>query len=509
MPELSPSVPLIKLQGASLVYGSQTVLDHLHWRLMPGEHWAVIGHNGAGKTSLLRLLRGEIRPYFQEVDTPPALTWGFEGTPDSSPLSVRPVSSILSSELQRHYVRQGWQLSGEDIVLSGFGDGYMLYDRPSQKERDAVYALASRLGATHLLDMLAPYMSQGQLRLVLLARALIKKPRLLLLDEPCDGLDAQSQKNMFSILEEICSETSIVCAIHKGEDIPASLTHVMELKAGKIIKSGPLERDKLFAATATEERDYPPIPAAAAELDNPPCPATPTGKQVFRLKNADVYLKRKKILHGLNWEVKTGEQWLLSGPNGSGKTTLLRVLLGEEHVALGGALNWFAKDTPVTLEERQRYTGYVSDWLRNSYGYNLTGRELVLSGLMGSIGFYRSPTPEEEKEADYWLERLNLAVLAEKRLEAMSEGISRRFLLARALAPRPKLLILDEPCSGLDGSARAEFMRQVPLALEHGSQVIFVSHSRADLAGINQLLTHELRLKDGRIDYCGIYKDTS
>lgn len=513
-----------------MAYGSQTVLDSLDWRLMPGEHWAITGRNGAGKTSLLKLLRGEIRPFFQRDGAPLAIAWAFDGAPDTSPLAVRPVSSMLSSELQRHYVRQGWQLSGEDVILSGFGDGYMLYDRPSPDERDAVYALAARLGAAHLLDALAPDMSQGQLRLVLLARALVKKPLLLLLDEPCDGLDAESQKNLFSMLDEICNETSIVCAIHKGEDIPDCLTHALELEAGKIVKSGPLEREAMFAAENTSAMHIHMPSALEREGINSPCSglcektplnapqnqiagsssgAPANGSEiVFRLQNADVYLKRKKILHGLNWEVKNGENWLLSGPNGSGKTTLLRVLLGEEHVALGGSLRWFGRDEheKVTLEERQRYTGYVSDWLRNIYQYDLTGRELVLSGLMGSIGFYRQPLPHEEREADYWLELMGLGNLAAKRFDAMSEGMARRFLLARALAPRPKLLILDEPCSGLDGAARADFMRRVPLAAKHGSQIIFVSHSKADLAGIGHILTHELGLKDGKIEYCGIYK---
>lgn len=496
---------LIELNGASVVYGGHTVLENLFWRLMPGEHWAVVGRNGAGKTTLLRLLRGEIRPYFQKPGAPPTISWAFDAPPDPSPLAVRPLSSMLSPELQRHYVRQGWQLSGEDVILSGFGDGFMLYDRPSAEEREAVYTLAARLGAAHLLDALAPDMSQGQLRLVLLARALIKKPRLLLLDEPCDGLDAESRRNIFALLDEIAPGTSIICALHQSEDIPGCLTHVMELSEGKITSSGLLEREHVFVPPAPGQSTQ-----AAVTAPQHPEPALPEATDttappyIFRLHNADVYLKRKKILHGLNWEVKSGENWLLSGPNGSGKTTLLRVLLGEEHVALGGSLSWFGQNAPVTLEERQRYTGYVSDWLRNSYQYDLTGRELVLSGLMGSVGLYRRPSPQEENAADYWLARLNLSALSEKRLENMSEGVSRRFLLARALAPRPKLLILDEPCSGLDGDARAEFMRLVPLAVAHSSQLIFVSHSPADLAGIRHVITHELRLKDGKIEYCGL-----
>ncbi len=493
------AISLIRLNQASLVYGDTVVLDKLSWQVKAGEHWAVVGHNGAGKTSLLRLLRGEARPHVNysrkaAENFMPPITWNFEGSDDASPLAVRPFCSLLSPDLQRHYIRQGWRLTGEDVILSGFGEGYMLYDAPSQEEKEAVYALASRLGATHLLDALAPDLSQGQLRLLLMARALVKQPRLLLLDEPCDGLDAATQKNIFGILDEVAAQnTTIICAIHRGEDIPACLTHMLELEKGRITRQGAMDAG-IFRMQrkpdATRRQKALPI-------------SGPKGKNVFSMKNADVYLKRKRILHKINWDVSEGEQWLLSGPNGSGKTTLLRVLLGEEHVALGGSLKWFGLEHHVTLEERQKYTGYVSDWLRNNYSYDLTGRELVLSGLHNTVGLYRESTKDELREADYWLERMGLTHMAERPLEKMSEGISRRFLLARAMAPRPKLLILDEPCSGLDGESRERFMQYMPLLAEHGAQIIFVSHSKSDLAGIYPLLTHELALKDGEVEYMG------
>lgn len=495
--------PLINLQHVSLVFGEKRVLDDITWSMRPGEQWAVIGHNGAGKTSLLKLLRGEVRPYRDYTTNAPVpvCTWGFSGEPDSSPLAVRPVSSLLSSELQRHYVRQRWQLRGEEVVLSGFGDGYMLYDEASDAEKNRAYELAASLGATYLLDAMAPDLSQGQLRLLLLARALVKRPKLLLLDEPADGLDAQAQKNVYAAVEEASRQgCGIVCAIHRDDDLPECITHVLELEQGRIVYSG--KRDSRHGNASQGARLFANEPTVAPHSLGQRAGTKPD-EMVFAMRHADVYLQRKRILHDINWEVRTGQQWLLSGPNGSGKTTLLRVLLGQEHVALGGSLSWFGMQGQPTLDERKKYTGYISDWLRNNYHYDLTGRELVLSGLHGTIGLYRESSPEESEEAQAVMEVMGLTHMADQHLDHMSEGTARRFLLARALAPRPRLLILDEPCSGLDAESRKEFLGGLPFVLERGTQIIFVSHSSSDLRIIDPFLTHELRLHHGEAVFCG------
>lgn len=494
-----PDIPLIRLSRASLRYGDKIILNSLDWELWPGRHWAVRGRNGAGKSSFLRLLRGELRPFTEFSRPDPAISWGFEGKPDPSPLAVRPLSSLLSPEIQRHYARQGWNISGEEVLLSGFGDGFLPYSPPSREEKDAVYSLAARLGLTPLLTRPAPELSQGQMRLLLLARALIKQPRLLLLDEPCDGLDEAARKLFFTLLEETALQgVSLVCALHRGEDAPACLGHLLELEQGKLVFQG-------------EFRQSPASPAARRRA---PTPAR-TGQEkkggvIFRLRRACVYLQGKVALRGLEWTVREGEQWLLSGPNGAGKSTLLRLLTGEEHVALGGALSWSGPDgrpkRRITLEERRRYTGYVSDRLRNDYHYDLKGLELILSGLQNSIGLYRAPEKTELAAARRWMRRLKVAAWAETRLEQMSEGIARRFFLARALAPRPRLLILDEPCSGLDSESREIFLRALRHALQEGVQIIFVSHSPGDLALAAPFITHELALKEGRILYSGPWR---
>lgn len=500
-PPVTPVIqaPLVELKNATVRYADKLVLNALNWQIQQGEQWAIAGHNGAGKTTLLKLLRGEVRPFSAQNSY---IGWGFEGKADSSPLAIRPYASLLSSEMQRHYIRQGWLLSGEAVILSGFGDGYMLYDKPDEQQREATYNIASQLGATHLLDTLATNMSQGQLRLVLLARAMVKKPRFLLLDEPFDGLDRENRSNILQATElAVNNGTTIVCALHRDEDIPPFITHLLELEAGSIsAKSRIADAHSLNHEPSTVLNSAESIaPSNQKQKPNPACPLGP----VFCIENGSVYLKRKKVLQDINWQVNSGEQWLLSGHNGSGKSTLLRVLTGEEHIALGGSIRWFGLKRTPTLQERQHYTGYVSDWLRNHFMYDLTGEELVLSGLHGTIGLYRDSSDSERSCAKAWIKKLGLATKAEESLENMSEGTARRFLLARALAPAPKLLILDEPCSGLDGDSRKKILECLPIAIQNCVNMIFVSHSEADLKHIRHLFTHELRLNQGKVEYCG------
>lgn len=503
----TPLLPLIRLHEASVRYGGKIALDSLSWALYPGQHWALFGGNGAGKSTFLRLLRGEIWPVPAQngctealSPSPPVRQWNFEGTPETSPLMARPYARIVSGELHRAFSRlcdtQGWSMPGFELVLSGYGDSFFP-SHPSEEEKDRALAMARQLGAGPLLDKGVGALSQGQLRLLLLARALVTAPRLLLLDEPFDGLDTHARGVMSAAVEAAAPHAALVCSAHRIEDVPPVVTHALCLEGGRAVYQGPLSD---LAADNVPGFAGGSVPVTGAQRASAPVGESrkrARGKSPMpslELENVDVFIERERILHGIYWRVLPGENWRISGPNGSGKSTLLRLLAGLEQAAWGGTYRLFGKKHPP-LPLVQKRLAYLSDRLQATYSYDLTGAELAATGFDGSVGLWRNVRRTEWEKVLHWLELLGLMPEKDTPLSRLSSGTARRFFLARALVGSPRILLLDEPCSGLDAPSRALFLSAVNTAATQGVQVIYVSHHDADIPAC---ITHELRLKDGK-----------
>lgn len=485
------SPPRIEVADVTASLAGRPALRSVTWTLGPGEHWAVLGPNGAGKSTFLRLLRGDLRPdQTVEGATKGTVTWNVAGEDDASPLAIKPVARLVSAEQHRMYVRGGWNITGLGLVLSAFTDSLL----PSPVGEDAEQAAAraaKNLGAGHLLKKRIAAMSQGQLRLVLLARAMVSSPRLLLLDEPFDGLDAASRAALHKAVDRAAQSAAVVLTAHRAQDIPGCVTHVLHLENGRAAECGAMNRETRGGKAA--------VPRVAV-VSSPLAPeifrrVDPEAPYALELENADVYVDRAKILHGLTWKLPAGENWRIAGDNGSGKSTLLRLVAGLEHVALGGRLRWFGIEHPP-LETRLRETGYLSDRLHATYTYDLTGLDLVLSGFDGSVGLWRRPGKEEREEARRWIDFLGLTAMARTPVSRLSSGTARRFFLARTLAGPIRLLLLDEPCSGLDERARDQFQAALDAVLATGVQCLYVSHHDGD---VPPRVTRELLLSKGRI----------
>ncbi|MDR1360086.1 MAG: ATP-binding cassette domain-containing protein [Deltaproteobacteria bacterium] len=480
--------PLVRLDNVNLRLGRSPVFSGLSLDIQSKEHLAVLGPNGAGKSSLLRLLAGELRP---DQDSPGKIFWAFTDAPDPSPLTARKHARLVSPLAQRNYVRQGWKISGLEILLSGLDNTALLYGETSEKGREEALRLAKSAGAELLLKMKAPAMSQGQLRLALLLRALLSRPDLLLLDEPFDGLDKSAREACLSALGQAADRgCTLVLAGHRKEDLPPLIRRTIRLEMWKNRPAPPGQPEKARK-----------IPAASCpDLRPEKAEQTP----VLELLDVDVYIERAKILSGITWTIRPGEQWLVSGPNGSGKSTLLRLLCGEEFAAFkegaGGILRWFGAPRPDLLSLR-RLVGYVSPRLQDGYDPESTAEEVVVSGLRGSIGLYGgAPTAEERAVAWAWMERMGLLAMRGLPFAQLSSGWGRRFLLARALAGSPPVLLLDEPCSGLDAASRDLFLKSLAVLAARGVQIIHVSHQSEDIA---PFFSHELRLEGGRVAFAG------
>jgi molybdate transport system ATP-binding protein len=223
-------VPLLELEHADLWLAGRRVLHDITWRMMPGEQWLVTGANGSGKSSLLRLLHGQLRPALGGTVSWPAL-----GNPRDV-WQLRKQIAWVSPELQAAY---RYPSTVRACIASGFTSSVGQVRTPTAAETTRVEQLLDELELRPLADRLLSTLSYGQARRALLGRVLANHPRVLLLDEPWEGLDAPMADLLNVTLERVAADgTQLVCASHLATH-RAHFTHELALDAGRIVHSGP------------------------------------------------------------------------------------------------------------------------------------------------------------------------------------------------------------------------------------------------------------------------------
>jgi molybdate transport system ATP-binding protein len=190
------------------------------------------------------------------------------------------------------------------------------------------------------------------------------------------------------------------------------------------------------------------------------------------------------ILRNLNWVVNEGESWALLGPNGSGKSTLLSLIIGDHPQVYMNQVEVFGRPrgTGESIWELKRDIGWVSPELHLHFDEAATCFEVAVSGFYETIGLFEAPTARQRAAARHWLARFDLLHAARTPLYALSTGMQRMVLLARALVKKPRLLILDEPCQGLDSAHRELFVGTIDHLLRAGSVTcIYVTHREDEI----------------------------
>jgi iron complex transport system ATP-binding protein len=218
------------------------------------------------------------------------------------------------------------------------------------------------------------------------------------------------------------------------------------------------------------------------------------GSFLVQIENADVYVGGNLALKSLSWTINEGENWAVVGNNGSGKTTLMKLIFGELIPIYGGRVHWFGKMEHTPLLEIREKLGYVSAEYQNTYDRPAVGWEVVASGFFSSIGLHEQVTPAQKESALNAMAQLGIENLGNTSFRQMSYGEARRVLLARAMVHRTKLLVLDEPCAGLDIPTRERFLNTLQKLSR--TSMIYVTHR---IEEIMPCITHVLFLKDGKI----------
>ncbi|NIQ03386.1 MAG: ATP-binding cassette domain-containing protein [Nitrospinaceae bacterium] len=217
---------------------------------------------------------------------------------------------------------------------------------------------------------------------------------------------------------------------------------------------------------------------------------------LVEIRNADVYLNGFPVLHSINWVMRGGENWAVVGNNGAGKTSFLKLIFGELIPVHGGRVSWFGVNDRLPLQDIRQNLGYISAEYQADYAIPLCGWEVVASGFFSSVGLYESVSADQKKTALEWMDFLGIATLADKGFHRLSYGEARRVLLARALVHRPRLLVLDEPCAGLDLPTREIFLKTLEKLSSTDTQLIYVTHHVDE---IGPALSHVLFLKNGTV----------
>jgi molybdate transport system ATP-binding protein len=478
----------VSLRAAGVRRGDKWVLRGITWQLRPGERWALLGENGAGKTQLLKLLSGDIWP------TPTGSTAAVRsyraGRHALDLIDAKQRIAYLGGERQDKYVRYRWNLRVRDVVATGLHGSDLLLSPVSRTQARQVTAMLRACGIHGLAARPFLSLSYGEKRLTLLARALVQQPDWLLLDEVYNGLDAEYRRRIDSVLDDARSQgQSWIATAHRAMDVPLGTRSLIELSQGRIRRMKRLSAADLVRLRARAGESL----SRAARRGPPRLPGARVaqGAVLLQLTNVDLYVGYKAVLRAVNWQLRRGEHWSVFGANGAGKTSFLKLLYGDLSPALGGKIERAGCPAGTSIFEWKRRVGYVAPELQSLYAINVDVLELVASGCHSSIGLAAPMTAADLKSARVWLAFFKLQKVAKRRPRELSYGQLRRALIARAMAADPQILLLDEPLTGLDPIQRAAMKRLLERLMQRQVTVVAAVHHAEDLP---RGMTHGLHL---------------
>lgn len=520
-----PSSPLIELAHCSLLFDEHPALEDISFTLRRGERWALIGANGSGKTMLLKLLRGDMWP------TP-------TGQQRRSTSLAKEQIAYLGPERQDKYVRYDWNLTVTQVVTTGLFDEDIPLNQPTHAQRERVARVLRRFGLWGLRQRRILALSYGQRRLALVARLFAGKAAVLLLDEVFNGLDVRAKEKLRKALEQPRGGHDWILTSHRPKELPKNVTHVAHIESGRIVSAGPIGHHQILsrsghgadvASRGTKPALSIPSPSASNREASPSAskqgkfsvPAHVEKNQSLRLtraamaenrseqttagkvskraplvviRNADIYRDYRPVIRNLDWTLGRGENWAILGANGSGKSSLLNLIYGDLHPALGGTIEREGAPKGTHIETWKHRVGWVSPELQADHYLATSLEEIVISGRYASVGLNDPPTHADRKAADRWLQFFNIEHLRSRGPRQVSYGQMRLALFARAMMNEPELLLLDEPCTGLDGDVRATVLGFIEQLAERGTQIVIAVHDPEDIV---RAVRHVLRINRG------------
>lgn len=409
--------------------------------LNAGEQLAVVGPNGGGKSILIDIIIGKYPLLMNEVE--------YDFSPSSSNLVSDNLRYITFRDSYgdadgSYYYQQRWNSQDmENIPVVGD----LLPQCKDEQLKESLYTL---FRIEEMLQKPIILLSSGELRKFQLTKTLLSGSRVLIMDNPFIGLDAGTRDLLKSLLTELIKVIGlqVILVLSKSDDIPDFITHVITVE--NMICGEKLPRSEYQGVCVPEKMLS--DEKIQAILDMPYKDNLYKAANVVKLNKVSIRYGERTILRELDWTVKCGEKWALSGENGAGKSTLLSLVCADNPQSYACDITLFdrKRGSGESIWEIKKHIGYVSPEMHRAYLKNIPAIDIVASGLHDSIGLYKRPKEEDRAVCLFWMDIFGVKQLADRSFLQLSSGEQRLVLLARAFVKDPELLILDEPLHGLD-----------------------------------------------------------
>jgi molybdate transport system ATP-binding protein len=451
-------LPIADISITQLKRGGRVLAEDIYFRWEDGQNYCITGPTGSGKTTLLKTIAGQIQQAKANICFP-ALQQHCELTHPKPYVSdliafVPQEISIPTIYIEDLYYQRRFQATEQaDIPLT---KNILL--QQAARRSDLVTSASAIMQLDELLDQPFLQLSNGQTRRLMIALALVKQPKVLILDNPYAGLDKMARLELNNILADLTVEgIHLIMAAHEHE---IANTHFISHH---------------YALPPTEE--------SFVEVKLAVSPDTiQLSGVILQLEEVTVRYGAKTLLNGLNWQVNAGDKWIISGRNGSGKSTLLSLIFADHPQAYSNRIFWMGRKrgSGESIWDIKRLVGYFSPELLRYYDQPLTVEEVIGSGLNDIIGQVRKNTPEELRCIKNMAAWIGIEKLLPVSFKALSAGEQRIVLLARAFIKHPPILILDEPLQGLDLAWRDRLRGKIAQFSE-GKTMLFVTHDEEEI----------------------------
>jgi molybdate transport system ATP-binding protein len=476
---------LVSLQNCHALFAEHFHLNIDSLIIKPLQHTVVLGPNGTGKSALAAMIAGHGELLNGQRQVASNVAW----------VSVEQQQILIEAEKQKDCADIldiiPIATTVEEILLEGL--------RSDDIEKTLLTRVIRVFALKDMLQRAFRALSTGETRKLLLAKAILSQPELLILDEPWDGLDKQACADFDALLLEISTQTTFILVLNRFSEVPSFCQQLVLMQSGSIQWQTPVNDDLAEQLTHISQLCHMQQPnLVLPEKDSDSFAPHPLNidAPLVKLSNAKVKYAENIVFRHLNWTIQPQQHWQVTGPNGSGKTCLLNLITGDHPQCYVNDIYVFGyqRGSGESIWQIKQYIGYLSNAFHLDYRVNCSLLDVVLSGFFDSIGLYQQPTKNQITLAQQWLALMGLDKQTAAPFQELSFGDQRLALIARAMVKHPALLILDEPCNGLDDINRLKVLALIDLLAREGrTTLLYVNHHQEDMI---PSIKHHLSLTD-------------